>query len=173
MKFYCSLWRDCPGLTGPFPLSSSMEQLAVYDDIDMTSQDTRQQPGEALPLAEDASKSSEVVKDGVPTIVDPGGSVGSRELSSDPRPFNSVACPDGHFYLGWGWSGSPTHCRSKWRISSTFWPPTYGLSFFGSAAFHCGHTDRPLHATISSPQALPDLRGPRSGTQGSSSKARS
>ena len=56
---------DCPVLTGSFPLSSSMEQLAPYDEGEMTSQDTPQQPGEALPIADNPSKLPAVVPDGV------------------------------------------------------------------------------------------------------------
>ena len=65
-EFLIHMLCDCPVLSRPFPLSSSMKQLAVYDEVEVTSQDSCQQPGEALPIAEDLSKSPEVVKNGVP-----------------------------------------------------------------------------------------------------------
>ena len=61
MNFFIHMLRDCPVLTGNFPLSYIMEQHAAYEEGDMPSQDNQQQPGEALPLAFNTTKSSAVV----------------------------------------------------------------------------------------------------------------
>ena len=70
---------DCPLLTGPFQLSFSKVQLAVYGEVEVTSQ----QPGEALPIAEGLSKSPGVVKNRVPGPL----------LSFPAGPSGPVDCP--------------------------------------------------------------------------------
>ena len=70
---------DCPVLTGPFQLSFSKVQLAVYGEVEVTSQ----QPGEALPIAEGLSKSPGVVKNRVPGPL----------LSFPAGPSGPVDCP--------------------------------------------------------------------------------
>ena len=42
MNYFIHILRDSPVLTGGFPLFSSMEQLAAYNEGPMTSQDTPQ-----------------------------------------------------------------------------------------------------------------------------------
>ena len=73
----------CPVLTGPFPLSSSMVQLHIYSEVEMTSQDSRQLPGEAPQIKEDLSKSPEGVKNEVP----------GRLLLFPVGPLGPVDCP--------------------------------------------------------------------------------
>ena len=147
-NFIVHMLRYCPVLNGPFQLSSSMVQIAVYGEVEMTSQDSRQLPGEALPIAEDLSKSPEVVKSGVPV-----------PLSSFPAgPPGPVDCLQTHFHPAPSsvLTGSstrdgvdqtpPPSRKALRRISLMFWPPDVDLFFFGFAAFLCRRTDEPSQA---------------------------
>ena len=65
LNFFIHILRNCPVLTGSFPLSYRMEQLVAYEEGEVTSQDDQQQSGKALPIAVNTSKAPEVVPVGV------------------------------------------------------------------------------------------------------------
>ena len=117
----------------------------------MTSQDSIQQPGEALPIVEDLSKSPEVVKNGV-----------LGPLSSFPAgPLGPVDCPQTHVPSAPSsvLTGSSTldgvdqvfflvSHKALRRISLMFWPPDVGFFFFGSAAYRCRCIDGPSQSKL-------------------------
>ena len=74
--FFIHMLRNYPMLTGSFPLSYNMEQLAAYEEGDMPSQDNQQQPGEALPLAVNTTKSPAVVPVGILDLLTSSSSLG-------------------------------------------------------------------------------------------------
>ena len=79
--------RYSPVLTGSFPLFYSMEQLVAYEEGEVTSQDDKQQSGEALPSAVDSSKTPDVSV-GVPDLPTSSSSVGPSGPAPDVQTRN-------------------------------------------------------------------------------------